>query len=202
MAESKPRPQERLLRSLRTFQETYAIPVTDVEIETPAAALSSLRDAAKAAPTAYADYLHEAVACYEAALYRAAILMVWAATVEHLYGVVGSHRNGVNEFETHNKSRYGAHRNYRTIKKKDDLSYLGEAQFIQLGEDAGLFNRNARNVLTDRLKLRNLCGHPTGYKPGREETVVFIESLTLNILSGSWLNWKSGSSTERDVKSP
>ncbi len=52
-----------------------------------------------------------------------------------------------------------------------------------------MFNKNARQLLDERLKLRNLCGHPTGYTPGREETVVFMESLLLNVLSGSWLNW-------------
>jgi hypothetical protein len=50
-------------------------------------------------------------------------------------------------------------------------------------------NRNARQLLEERLRLRNLCGHPTGYTPGREEAVIFIEGLVLNILSGSWLNW-------------
>lgn len=75
------------------------------------------------------------------------------------------------------------------LKKQDDFLYLGERDFLQLGEDAGMFNRNARKVLQERLDLRNLCGHPTQYRPGREETVIFIESLLLNVLSGAWLNW-------------
>ncbi len=74
-------------------------------------------------------------------------------------------------------------------RKQGDFLYIGERDFIQLGEDAGMFNRNARQLLHERLKLRNLCGHPTQYMPGREETVIFIESLLLNILSGSWLEW-------------
>jgi hypothetical protein len=44
-------------------------------------------------------------------------------------------------------------------------------------------------MLEERLRLRNLCGHPTGYVPGREETVIFVESLVLNILGGTMLNW-------------
>ncbi|MCW2552961.1 MAG: hypothetical protein JWR78_2742, partial [Mycobacterium sp.] len=64
-----------------------------------------------------------------------------------------------------------------------------EDQFIQLAEDAGLINRNARRTLAESLTLRNLCGHPTGYRPGREQTVIFIESLVNNILSGTWLQW-------------
>ncbi|OBI11110.1 hypothetical protein A5713_06770 [Mycobacterium sp. E2497] len=178
------------LASLRKFQEAHAIPVEDSSKEAPAAALSSLRDAAKQAPAEYADYLAEAVECYERHLYRAAILMVWAATIEHMYGVVAAYRGGIKKIQAANFARYGSHGKYREVKKKGDLLYLSEDQFIQLAEDAGLINRNARRTLVDRLTLRNQCGHPTQYRPGREETVIFVESLVNNILSGSWLTWK------------
>lgn len=115
--------------------------------------------------------------------------MVWAATVEHLYVVVRNHRNGIKQFQAANLARYGTHSKYRELKQKGDLLYLAESQFIQLAEDAGLINKNARILLDDSLKLRNRCGHPTGYRPGREETVIFVESLVNNILSGGMLLW-------------
>lgn len=178
-----------LLERLRAFQAEHPLPVKDSSIESPEKALHSLEDAAKKAPANYSDYLNEAIACYEGALYRAAILMVWAATVQHLYEAVRRHKGGVRAIELQNVKRYGSSRNYREVRKVDDLLYLSESQFLQLCEDAGMYNRNARKVLVERLNLRNLCGHPTGYQPGREETVVFIESLTLNVLTDSWLNW-------------
>lgn len=184
---SQPEPPA-LIARLKAFQAIYPAPVRDSAHESPAQALQSLVDARAAAPPEYADYLDEAVSAYENGLCRAAILMVWAATIEHLYGVVRAHKGGVKAIQAANMARYAA-RNYREIKKVDDLLYVSESQFLQLGEDAGIFNRNARQVLIERLNLRNRCGHPTGYTAGREETVVFIESLTLNILTGSWLNW-------------
>lgn len=177
------------IANLAAFQAAHPTPVRDTAKESPSQALQSLVDARAAAPAEYADYLHEAVAAYESGLYRAAILMVWAATVEHLYGVVKAHPSGVKDIEAANLARYGKSRNYREVKKVDDLLYMSESQFIQLGEDAGIYNRNARQVLIERLNLRNRCGHPTGYTPGREEAVVFIESLTLNFLTNSWLRW-------------
>jgi hypothetical protein len=180
---------ERRLAALRTFQQLHEVPVTDRATQSPAVALKSLNDALAIAPTAYRDYLAEAVTCYERGLYRAAILMVWAATVEHLYIVASSYPDGIIDLQIANHSRFGKSRTYREIKKKDDFLYLGEANWLQLAEDAGLMNRNARQMLIDRLNLRNRCGHPTKYKPGREETVVFIESLLLNILSDHMLNW-------------
>ncbi|MBN3510125.1 hypothetical protein JYB55_14875 [Mycolicibacterium septicum] len=190
MASSIGGPPLAWLSGLREFQQAHAIPVEDSSKEAPAAALSSLRDAAKKAPAAYADYLTEAVECYERHLYRAAILMIWAATVEHLYGVVEAHQGGLKKIEAANKTRYGTSKTYRRITNKNGLLYLSESQFIQLAEDAGLINRNARRTLTERLTLRNQCGHPTGYVPGREETVIFVESLVNNILSGAMLLWQ------------
>jgi hypothetical protein len=178
-----------LVSRLKQFQDLCPVPLAGSAFESPSQALQSLVDARAAAPVEYADYLHEAVSAYESGLYRAAILMVWAASIEHLYGVVRERKGGVGAIQAANLERYGMAKNYREIKKVDDLLYMSESQFLQLGEDAGMYNRNARQVLVERLNLRNRCGHPTGYTPGREETVVFIESLTLNILTGSWLKW-------------
>lgn len=177
------------LENLRTFQGLHAVPVTDSQTEAPAQALHSLREAAKMAPANYSDYLDEAVRCYEGGMYRAAVLMVWAAVVEHLYVTIENHHGGIKAFEAANVAKYGASAGYRKIKKKDDFLYLREAQFIVLGEDAGLYNKNARTLLDEKLILRNRCGHPTLYKPGREETVIFIESLLMNIVGGTMLHW-------------
>jgi hypothetical protein len=179
----------RVLDGLRQLQEEFRAPVADVEHESPAAALTSLEDAVAGAPAAYRPYLEEAVQCYEHALYRGSILMVWAAVMQRLYDVAGNHSGGVKAFEAENKNRYGASRNYREIKKADDFLYLADSAFLQLGEDAGMYNRNARKMLIERLDLRNRCGHPTGYTVGREETVIFIESLLLNVIGGGQLNW-------------
>lgn len=178
----------RRLDSFRSLQAIYAVSVSNHD-QSPALALQTLNDAVSKAPADYKDYLIEAVACYENGLYRAAILMVWAACVEHLYLTASGHANGVKEFEKANFGRFGSSKSYREIRKKDDFLYLGEANWLQIAEDAGLFNKNARLLLLERLTLRNRCGHPTKYIPGREETVVFIESLMLNVLSGQMLNW-------------
>jgi hypothetical protein len=180
---------ERLLEGLRDLQEEYREPVADIGVEAPRAALQSLEDAVAEAPADYRAYLEEAVACYDNGLFRAAILMVWAAVMEHLYMTAASRRDGVKGFEKVNKTRFGGSKNYRQIKKRDDFLYLREYDFIQLGEDAGMFNRNARKLLHEKLDLRNRCGHPTKYKPGREEAVIFVESLLLNVLGGHQLNW-------------
>jgi hypothetical protein len=107
----------------------------------------------------------------------------------YLYDVIGDHPGGIKAFERANKEQLGSSKGYRTIRKRDDFLYLRDRTFLELSEKAGLFNRSTRQLLVERLDLRNRCGHPTGYTIGREETVIFIESLCLNVLSGRTVNW-------------
>lgn len=180
---------EAFLSGLRELQESFGVPVADTQVQSPRAALESLEDAISAAPPDYRDYLQEALECYERTLFRAAVLLVWAAAMQHLYMTAATHGGGIKAFEAANEARFGTAKSYRPIKKGDDFLYLRDRDFIQLGEDAGMFNKNVRMTLHQRLDLRNNCGHPTKYKPGREETVIFIESLILNVLGGAQLNW-------------
>lgn len=187
--------------SLAAFQRLHALPVKDSAREAPAQALHSLREAAASAPPDYRDYLNEAVGCYEGGMYRAAVLMVWSACIQHLFSVIDGHRGGIKAMEKANHARYSTSGAYRRIRKTDDLLYLKESAVIQVAEDAGLINRNARALLEEKLALRNRCGHPTRYKPGREETVIFIESLIVNIVGGAMVNWQSGGDASSPITS-
>ncbi|GEA82238.1 hypothetical protein [Cellulomonas uda] len=181
--------QLRKLEHLRALQAAYAIPVSDVAKQAPAEALHSLRDATHRAPEGYRGYLDEAVDCYEHGAYRGAILMVWAATMEHIYTTIEAHPNGFKTIEAANKARFGTANTYRRIRHKNDLLHLTDKNFLLLCEDVGVFNKNARKLLEEKLDTRNRCGHPTGYVVGREETVVLIESLINNIISGAMMSW-------------
>lgn len=174
---------------LRAFQSAYSIPVTDVSRQAPVQALHSLREATARAPTNYQAYLNEAVDCYEHGAYRGAVLMVWTAVVEHVYTAIGNRSGGFKAMEAANKARFGASNTYHRIAKKNDLLYLNDKNFLTLCEDAGVFNRNARKLLEEKLDTRNRCGHPTGYVLGRDEAVVYIESLINNIINDAMMDW-------------
>jgi hypothetical protein len=188
MSNSEVDPQ-RIFERLRAFQEAYAIPVTDTAKQSPAKALHSLREATAAAPKEYREYLNEAVDCYENGAYRGAALMTWSAAVEHIYSAIQKKPGGFTLLEQANFSRFGTSKSYKKITKKNDLLYVNDGNFLLICEDVGVFNKNARKLLGDRLTTRNLCGHPTGYVLGREEAVVFIESLINNIINGAMMDW-------------
>lgn len=177
------------LERLREFQQAYRLPVSDIARQAPAQALHSLRDSAQRAPASYRQYLEEAIDCYEANAYRGAVLMVWAATIEHLYSVIDGHPSGLRLIQAANKTRFENSNSYRRISKKNDLLYVNDKNFFLLCEDASVFNKNARSVLEESLNTRNRCGHPTGYTVGREEVVIFIERLINNFISGAMIDW-------------
>lgn len=177
------------LEGVRAFQEQVRQPVADISTQAPAAALASLRDAVEKAPKSYKDYLAEALSCYENHLYRAAVLLVWSANMSRLYDAIGDRKGGIKSFEKENLARYQDSGAYRKVRNRDDLLYLKDRAFLELAERAGLYNRSTRMMLIERLDLRNRCSHPTGHAVGREEAVIFIESLCQNVISGKTLNW-------------
>ena len=128
-ADGLPPGVKQLFAGLSRLQAEFDPEVADVGQESPAAALVSLETAVAGAPAAYRPYLEEALACYREALYRAAILMVWSAIVQHLYLSAASHRGGVAAVEKANKARFGQSKTYRAMRKPDDFLYLGEHAF-------------------------------------------------------------------------
>lgn len=179
----------RRFERLREFQLQHGMAVSDIAKQAPVEALHSLRDATARAPRGYRDYLNEAVDCYESKCYRASVLMVWAAAIEHIYSVVEARRGGFAALEAVNHQKFSTSPKYRRIRRKNDLLYLGDRDFLMLCEGAGVFNRNARALLEERLDTRNRCGHPTGYVIGRDEAVVYIESVVNNVINGAMIDW-------------
>jgi len=115
--------------------------------------------------------------------------MVWAATIEHIYSVIERRSSGFKRLEAANIARFGKSNSYHAIHKKNDLLYLSDKNLFLVCEDAGVFNKNARKLLVEKLDTRNRCAHPTGYALGREEVVIFIESLINNIINEAMIDW-------------
>lgn len=83
----------------------------------------------------------------------------------------------------------GNMRTYKRIGKKNDLLYLNGKDCLQLCQDAGVFNRNAKKLLEEKLDTRDRCGDLTGYVIGRKGAVVFIESPIDNVINDAMMNW-------------
>ena len=121
-------------------------------------------------------FVEEAIKCYEAELYRSAIVMSWMAAVDVLHNHV--HANHLNAFNTEAK-RVDA--KWKDAKTTDDLGRMGEADFLDRIAALSILGKNVKEQLKGCLKLRNGCGHPNSLKIGANTAAHHIEILLLNV---------------------
>jgi hypothetical protein len=68
----------------------------------------------------------------------------------------------------------------RSIK---DFGVMTEADFLQLCQDAGVLHKAEKQVLGERLDLRNQCGHPNPVMIAEHVVASHVEILMLNVYS-------------------
>jgi hypothetical protein len=143
---------------------------------------SSLRQAAKriSDPDTIA-FLEESIACFEAGLYRSAVVLSWVGAMSLLQNqVVGHH------LATFNAEAQRRDSGWRPAKTKDDFFRMKESDFLDIVSSpaVGLFGKNVKEELKNNcLQLRNACGHPSSLKIGENRAAAYIEVLILNVFA-------------------
>lgn len=122
------------------------------------------------------EFVAEAVACYEAKHFRAAVVLSWVGAVSVLYAHVIQHR--LNDFNAEATRRDPK---WRQAKNEDDLARMKEHDFLQVLEALSVVGRNVKNELEGCLKLRNGCGHPNSLRVAESRCAAHIEVLVLNV---------------------
>ncbi|MEQ9408199.1 MAG: hypothetical protein RIK87_10760 [Fuerstiella sp.] len=127
-----------------------------------------------------ADFVEEAISCFETRQYRAAIVLSWVGAVAVLYDhVVNNH---LAQFNADATTRFAASRfPWVPAKNADGLSRMKEADFLIVLEKTNVIGKNVKQQLENALKLRNSCGHPNSYKLGEHKVSAHIEDLILNV---------------------
>ncbi len=121
-------------------------------------------------------FVEEAIRCYEAELYRSAIVMSWLAAVDVLHNHV--HQNHLVAF---NAAAKRVDRRWRDANTTDDLGRMAEAEFLDRIVAISVIGRNVKKELKDCLDRRNGCGHPNSLKIGPNTVAHHIEILLLNV---------------------
>jgi hypothetical protein len=121
-------------------------------------------------------FVEEAIKCYEAELYRSAIVMSWLAAVDILHGHV--HAKHLAAFNAEAK-RVDA--KWRDAKSTDDLGRMSESDFLDRIVALSIVGKNVKKELKDCLDRRNGCGHPNSLKVGANAAAHHIEVLILNV---------------------
>lgn len=125
------------------------------------------------------DFLGEAIACLEADLKRAAVVLSWMGAISLLYQNVVDHH-----LATFNAEAQKRDPKWRPAKTIDDLTRMKEHNFLDILESISVIGKNVKLDLQHNcLDLRNSCGHPNSYKVGANKVATHIEVLVLNVFS-------------------
>ena len=109
----------------------------------------------------------EAMNCYGAKAYRAAVIMSWIGAVHVL-------RNYVDRTGRLKDS---------SVKTSSALNEVRDSEFLEKLEDIEVIDKDVKKVLEDCLALRNSCSHPNSRQIGIKETELHVEKLRLNVFA-------------------
>ncbi|HTJ50518.1 MAG TPA: hypothetical protein VL443_13750 [Cyclobacteriaceae bacterium] len=124
------------------------------------------------------NYLEEAINTFEVEAYRAAIIMVWLLTIDHLYEYILDDPTRISSFVTSLR----AANNKTNIRSKDDFGEIKESMFLITSKNAGIISHDVWKILDVKLGIRNSCAHPSTVSVGKGKAYDVIEDLVNNVL--------------------
>jgi hypothetical protein len=124
-------------------------------------------------------FLAEVVACVQVGAKRAAVVMMWLLTVDHLQAFVLKHKLAdFNQALAKRSDCKGL-----TISQRDDfLEIRDEKTFIEILRSAGIVSNDVRKILDEKLGFRNTCAHPNQIVVPDSKVHATIEDLVYNVV--------------------
>lgn len=127
-------------------------------------------------------FVEEAIVCFEAHQYRAAVVLSWVGAVALLYDHVV--KNHLAAFNAEASSRtQNSKTPWRPAKTADDLARMKESEFLVILEAISVLGKSVRLQLENGLDLRNGSGHPNSLSIAEHTVASHIEILILNVFS-------------------
>lgn len=123
-------------------------------------------------------FLEEALKCYQVAAYRAAIVLIWLVSIDHLQNYIFA--NKLSAFNAELKKN--PDKKVKQIANRDDFSDLPENKFIELSRASGIISNDVRKILDAKLGIRNSAAHPSGVVIGEHKAVEFGIDLMNNVI--------------------
>lgn len=124
------------------------------------------------------SFLNEAVNCYRIQANRAAIIMIWIVTMNHLQKYIfAKHLSSFNAAFALNPEK-----KINKIMLFDDFSALPENKFIEITKSAGIITNDVRKLLDEKLGTRNSAAHPSNISISGHKATEFALDLISNIL--------------------
>jgi hypothetical protein len=133
----------------------------------------------KISSAAEKSYLAEALICFSHGAFRAAVVMAWNLSFDHLCCYIQDDANRLSLFNTQ-LPRSFPRADISSISKKEDFSELKESQVLLIAKSAGIVPSNIYKVLKEKLDKRNIAAHPSGIHFTQLTAEEFITDLVEN----------------------
>ena len=115
------------------------------------------------------DLLKDSLSCIEQGIYRAAIVLAWAAFMDNLECKLAS--DGLVKLKTA-KSGWAKYQSMEELRE-----HVPEYQLLEAARDVGVLKKTELKVLVGRLAIRNECAHPSDHLPGANESLGYVSDL-------------------------
>jgi hypothetical protein len=122
-------------------------------------------------------YLEEALTCFKHKAFRAAVVMTWNLTYDHLCQIVVK-----THLTTFNAQLAKSFPKETIVAKRDDMTELKESQVLQVCKSANIITGSVHKVMKEKLDRRNVAAHPSGVSILDTTAEEFIRDLIANVV--------------------
>lgn len=127
------------------------------------------------------EYLQEALICFKHKAYRAAVVMTWNVTFDHMCNWILSDAGRLSGYNAQAQLQF-QRRTPRVVAQRSDFQEYQESDVISVCRIAGLIDKNVSKVLSEKLDKRNQAAHPSGVVFDQLVTEGVISDLIKNVL--------------------
>jgi hypothetical protein len=135
---------------------------------------------AKISNAADRGYLQEAIRCYRAEAFRAAIVMSWSVAYDHVCEtIVAKH---LADFQAKWLAHFVNSKKKPTFTKREDFYEHGEKDVLYIAHAIKMTDKNVNGILEDSLRTRNLAAHASGVTFEAPQAEAYILNLINNAM--------------------
>jgi hypothetical protein len=125
-------------------------------------------------------FLQEALNCYRVSAFRAAIVMSWNLTFDHLCRWILAESHRLDAFNAVSATKYP--RKAVKVAEFDDFNELKESETIEICRTADLVSKGMADILREKLKRRNFAAHPSSQIMTQHQADDMITDLINNVV--------------------
>jgi hypothetical protein len=126
------------------------------------------------------EFLTEALNCYRVRAFRAAIIMAWNLSYDHLVRWVLSDPGRLAAFNTGVAAKYP--KKTIIVTSHEETDDFNESEFIEAARTAKLLDKNTAQILKEKLARRNMAAHPSRVTITQHQADDMITDLIANVI--------------------